>query len=237
MMSIIGTIRENIEKAIMKTRGYSKTVIGSREKNEDSFAVCDDLKIYAVADGVGGGFNGDIASNIAIDGIKGVSRNMSLKDKFLELQKMVLNESISSFGQALMGTTLTCLRFWDSEVELCHVGDSRCYLFDDHGLMLLTEDHEVFDDLYGSMVLSSYLGLDPDVSQLKIQEKRISLVSGMRFLLCSDGLYKQVPHDTISATIKQYFSLPQTLLDILCEEALKSVYSDNVTAIYVEVDE
>ncbi len=220
----------------MKIIGYSKTVIGSREKNEDSFLACDDKKLYAVADGVGGGVNGDVASKTAIEGIRNIEANVLLKDKFLEIQNRIFNESVASFGDAIMGTTLTCLRFLNSEVELCHVGDSRCYLFSENELKLLTIDHEIFDELYGGMVLSSYLGLDPKIARLTIQEKKFPILDSIGFLLCTDGLYKQVPYEKIKALIRQYYSLPHSLLDILCEEATKDSLSDNVTIIYVEVE-
>ena len=53
----------------MQAKGYGHSVIGSREMNQDSFIIDNALGLYAVADGVGGGMRGEVASKMAVEGL------------------------------------------------------------------------------------------------------------------------------------------------------------------------
>ncbi|NBW98165.1 serine/threonine-protein phosphatase, partial [bacterium] len=54
----------------MKVTGFGYSVIGGRETNQDSFLVNNENKLYAVADGVGGGLRGEEASKMAVEGLQ-----------------------------------------------------------------------------------------------------------------------------------------------------------------------
>ena len=102
--------------------------------------------------------------------------------------------------------------------------------------MQLTSDHETYDEGYGGPVLSSYLGIPTDTFVLQIQEEAITLHSGDRLLLCSDGLYKQISENDLIQHIKAHFNEPAVLLQKLVDEAVKAEHSDNVTIVYVEIE-
>ena len=52
----------------MKTRGWAVTDVGrKRDHNEDSFLCNDELRLYAVADGMGGHLGGERASRMAVE--------------------------------------------------------------------------------------------------------------------------------------------------------------------------
>jgi len=51
----------------MKSKGYSHSVIGKREINQDTSLVVDEVGLYAVADGIGGGLSGEVAADIAVE--------------------------------------------------------------------------------------------------------------------------------------------------------------------------
>lgn len=226
----------------MIIKGYFHTVIGGREMNQDSYLVDDDLKIYAVADGVGGGLKGDVASKMAVDGLKAhTAAKTPLIDAIKSLQHSIYNEALTTFGEALMGTTLTSVHIdlsipGEATAHLGHAGDSRCYLYDGSILKQMSEDHESYDDTFQGSVLCSYLGIDTRSHQLKIQDEKFPVQAGNRLLMCSDGLYKQIQEMRIIELIRENFSSPQEMLAKMCEEAAKAEYSDNITIVYVEIE-
>ncbi len=222
---------------MLKVTGYAKSVVGGREANQDSYLIWNERSVYAVADGVGGGLRGEVASKMAADGVKLLpDGSRDLNKLFNEIQAAVLKEALESIGEALMGTTLTAVLVDGSEAQLCHVGDSRLYLFDGQALQSMTVDHEIFDDSIGGPVLASYMGIPTDVHPLTIQEETFAVAAGNRLLLCSDGLYKQVEESRMAEVIRTLGHTPEALLDTLCSEAAATPYSDNVTVIYVTLD-
>lgn len=222
----------------MKTKGFFCSVVGSREQNEDSYLVEDSLGLYAVADGIGGGLKGDVASQMAVDGLRNYrAETDSLKEIFKILQKDILLEATETLGGALMGTTLSCVEIKDKKATICHVGDSRVYFFDGLVLRQLTEDQEFYDEHLRGTVLNSYLGIDSDIHPLKISQETIPVASGQGFLLASDGLFKQMSDMRIVNLIREHLMNPQQIVEKLCDEASHVEHSDNVTVVYVEVTE
>jgi serine/threonine protein phosphatase PrpC len=223
----------------MKVTGYGHSVIGGREMNQDSLLVDNNLKLYAVADGVGGGLRGEEASKMAVEGLQADYKPGELLKPVIEkLAEKVLKEALESCnGQALMGTTLTAIQVTDNLVHLCHVGDSRAYRFDGSALQQLTEDHEFYDENLGGPVLASYLGIDTRVHPLTVLEETIEVKAGQAILLCSDGLYKQVTEMQIVDKIRQHSDNPTKLLEELCTEAAKAEYSDNITIVYLVIED
>lgn len=220
----------------MRVHGYGFSVIGSREMNQDSFLVSDEKGLYAVADGVGGGMKGEVASKMAVDGILAQSPpEGSLKPTFEVLQKAVYDQAMAEFGEPIMGTTLTAIRIQENIVTLCHAGDSRCYLYKDSMIRQLTEDHEAYDERYQGTVLGSYLGIPPDVLPLKVQEENFFLEPGDCLILCSDGLYRQITEPRLVALIREERAnpAPMAMLEKACKEAATADYSDNVTIVYI----
>jgi PPM family protein phosphatase len=221
----------------MRLKGHGFSVVGSREMNQDSYLIRDDRGIYAVADGVGGGMRGEVASRMAIEGLEKLTESShEFKKIFGELQARVYKESMDVFGEAVMGTTLTAVGIKGSEMEICHVGDSRCYLYTSALLQQLTEDQDHFDEQLQASVLASYLGIPEDTYPLRIFQEKVLVSPGHRLLLCSDGLYRQLNEVQMATLIKKHISEPGVLVKNLCEEAAKHEYSDNVTVIYVEIE-
>ena len=145
----------------MKFKGYAKSVIGGREKNQDAYLVADDISVYAVADGIGGGLNGEVASKMAIEGLRANFKpTVTMTETARYLQASIYQEAMNSFGEAVMGTTFTAVHLTEQEATLCHIGDSHLYLYDGTLLKLLTVDHEQYDEHLKGTVLCSYLGLD-----------------------------------------------------------------------------
>ena len=130
-----------------------------RRENEDSFAVAGEDGCYFVSDGMGGGSDGEIASQIVVETISDSIANTasdSPGSRKYAVQQAIhrANRTIRGYSQAhnyaQMGATLVLLLLdtWHpGKALLCHVGDSRIYRFRDGTLRQLTNDHTVGAEL------------------------------------------------------------------------------------------
>ncbi len=132
-----------------------------RGDNEDRFAVSEDSQYAVLADGMGGRLFGEVASEMAVQGLsrhieRDLPKSLGRLDRFDQgsmatnlLDEWVrrVNSEVYNKGQdderyREMGTTLVGLLGLDGQIVLVHVGDSRCYRWRARGGMSqLTEDH------------------------------------------------------------------------------------------------
>lgn len=138
-----------------------------RKNNEDSILTDDNLRIYLLADGIGGHNAGEVASSIAVEAVYGVLRaniaNTAV-DGYFELMVHAIHaahweicsKALTDLSFARMGTTLVVAVMRENKAYIVHAGDSRCYLFpnssyDPHlkrggdKIIRLTRDHTVGD--------------------------------------------------------------------------------------------
>ncbi len=133
-----------------------------RDNNEDSVYADPQHRFFAVADGMGGHAAGEIASSMAVDGVKSQLENTPeviaefIADPSAATRKQVLtmldelvretHSTIFRRGQRetdkyQMGTTLDVLLLAKNECFVAHVGDSRTYLFRQKQVEQITTDH------------------------------------------------------------------------------------------------
>jgi PPM family protein phosphatase len=143
-----------------------------RTHNEDNFLIDKKLRLFLVADGMGGHAAGEIASSIAVHEIRdAVNANRDLIDRYrvdhpgvqaYEILQ-VLEHAIQAACGAVhtraqnepdkrgMGTTATVLLIAGGGDHLrgfiAHVGDSRVYLARQAQCHVLTEDHSLMNEL------------------------------------------------------------------------------------------
>ncbi|CAM2070194.1 Serine/threonine-protein phosphatase [Sulfidibacter corallicola] len=139
----------------------------ARLNNEDAYYMLPKIGIFAVADGLGGPANGEIASNLAVrrfhhsteeaSGVGGwfwpKNREVGGFDIETKMIPAILHYAIKSAQNFLlqaiqndpilqgMGTTFTAAIISDRTLYIAHVGDSRAYLLRRNLLMQLTDDH------------------------------------------------------------------------------------------------
>jgi serine/threonine protein phosphatase PrpC len=171
--------------------------------------------------------------------------NDSREDLFLnithEIDQKILAESKAQPDLAGMGTTLTALSIFDKNIELLHIGDSRCYRYRDNKLEQLSYDHtvmqelldqgrltpqEVFDHPQRSLLTQALMGdsgLDPILISFEIKKDD-------RYLLCSDGLTNVLSDYEISKIIEvnEDINIPQSLIS----EVRSKGAPDNITIIW-----
>jgi len=214
-----------------------------RDINEDTELHTPPL--FAVADGMGGHRGGDVASAMAIEGLS--AETTDLAGSIVEANAAIYERSLREAHLSGMGTTLTALRASAESVEIAHIGDSRAYLLKDHSLQQLTEDHTEVGRLVRQGRISRQeaarhprrnyieraLGIFPEV---RVDSLTIPASSGMRFLLCSDGLFGMIDDAQIAQILDEEAD-PQAAAEKLCAAAVEAGGADNVTAVVVDYGE
>lgn len=220
-----------------------------RANNQDS--VFAGPRLLAVADGMGGHAGGEIASKIVIAAIEYLDEDDSGGDMLAALRDGVddgtqhLREMVQERPDLEgMGTTLTAMLFNGKRIGLCHVGDSRAYLFRDDTLHQITHDDTFVQALIDdgritqeeadvhpqrSVILRALNGVDvePDLS---MREGR----AGDRYLLCSDGLSSYVSAERIEKVLRTA-DTPAEAADALIDFALRAGGPDNITVIVADL--
>jgi PPM family protein phosphatase len=211
-----------------------------------------------VADGMGGVAGGEVASRYAIQDL--VHLVLATPDWILDTQSPWIEEVMQRMAKRFrdidrfiniraaadptltgMGTTMTLACSLGFEMILCHIGDSRAYLFRKDQLTQLTRDMTMAQEMIDAgtiqstqavaarfrHVLTQCLG-GPGTAKVEVQ--RQSLQDGDRVLLCSDGLYDMVADTVIAETLH---STPhvQEACQKLVNHALEAGGKDNVTVV------
>jgi protein phosphatase len=242
----------------VKIAAHARTDVGRwRPANEDAHIVLDRLRVFAVADGMGGHAAGEVASRIAVDVIASLAQSADDDPTALEqrLTRAVdqANDAIAQAAESTpehagMGTTLTVLAFTDdgSAGAFAHVGDSRLYRFRDRQLVQLTHDHTWVQEQVSqgnltveqarshplSSMLSRALGTQEDI---EIERGPVQPAAGDVYLLCSDGLTNMLT-DTMISEILGNYDAPRSAAEQLVERANQQGGRDNITALVVRVD-
>ena len=143
---------------------FAKSDIGrERKTNEDFYYVSkpeDKIRLFILADGMGGYKGGEIASNLAIKCAKSYIENnfkdvakdrdslIQLVASSMEYANMVVYEKAKSTPELQgMGTTLEICLIYNNKVYIGHVGDSRVYRIRKQFIRKLTQDHSYVQKL------------------------------------------------------------------------------------------
>jgi PPM family protein phosphatase len=243
----------------MKTRGWATTDVGlKRDHNEDSYLCNEQLNLYAVADGMGGHLGGERASRLAIEILEremesklgqlgsepGAAAAEAMRDATRLAAQSIYEEAQKRPELSGMGTTLTAAFVQDEQLTVCHVGDSRAYLYRDGKARQLTEDHSwVQQQIRAGLiapedaivsrfrnVITRSVGFEPQVEPDLLT---VPLELGDVLLLCSDGLSNYMDEGEIAEELTRHFygEAGQALIDLANERG----GDDNITVIAVQV--
>lgn len=231
----------------LQWRSSSASKLGFvRSVNEDALLDAREQNLWVVADGMGGHSFGDEASKAIIDHLAGFRRRDDLQANINELKERLAmaHEQCRSYGKGqLMGSTVATFFVHDPYCVFLWAGDSRIYRYRDNTLLQMTEDHSLVQGLVSigelqkedmdkhpsSHIITRAVGVHTD---LDLELRHDEIQTGDRYLICSDGLYKDVTENEIhermgSATIEE-------CLDNLVNLALDRGGTDNTTAIIVQ---
>lgn len=224
----------------MTWRSVGQTDVGRvRTVNQDAFLERPDIGLWVVADGLGGHTDGEVASRMVCDAladftppgafdelVEGVRR------RILQVNDHLLHMSARNRGGKI-GSTVVVLLTRGAEAALLWAGDSRIYRLRDSRLAQLTRDHSAAMSMQGVRVETNVITRAVGVAQtLLLDEIRVEVRSGDRFLLCSDGLTRKMRDEQIEAWM-QHGDIDVTV-EGLIETTLEAGAPDNVTAVVVE---
>lgn len=225
-----------------------RTDVGKvRANNQDAPIVSEKLRLYGVADGMGGHKGGEVASTSARDDLlrelEGKTPSVAaLSGAIEEVNRQIYHQQEHDDALTGMGTTLSVLWMSDNFVYIGHVGDSRVYLLRDGEFKQMTLDHSLVEQLVREGVLTEEeaqnhpmrniitraIGTDESVEvDVVVEERR----KGDLWLACSDGLHGLVDDRQMRDALRQY--APEKAADVLLKAALDAGGRDNVTLVIV----
>jgi len=250
---------------------------GGRSSNQDNYLVCQDAGVrwrdgdreqildavarpevlLAVADGMGGHEDGEIAAAAAVQALSRLYGRSVPREPEAELRQFLLEthqrvrERVAMGGEVKMGTTLTVVWIVEDRAYWAHVGDSRLYHWREGRLTRITRDQtrEEFAMRDGRPIPTHprYLaqnfifgsrGLGDDAS-LRIDRGldtgALTLRPGDRLLLSSDGLHGRLD-DALLADTLENVPAPQACAVALAERAIAWQSDDNITALVARME-
>ncbi len=151
----------------MDLKYWAATDVGrKRTHNEDNFLVDQDLRLFVVADGMGGHASGEVASAMAVHTIREIVWNerdlfeSAADDPTWHMQvcmlleyavhiacEQIFRKGIQEPEKKGMGTTVVVLMLINDRGYIAYVGDSRIYLLRGGIVYQLTEDHSLMNEL------------------------------------------------------------------------------------------
>lgn len=237
-----------------------------REHNEDAVFANPNLGLAILADGMGGYNAGEVASGMAtmllsseletafsvtmpheIDKQTGQRfAHRCIVDKVSQTNRAIYNAAESQPQYAGMGTTLVTAVFYDNQVTIAHIGDSRLYRLRGDEFRTLTRDHSLLQEQIDSGVISvedarfsqnknlvtRAVGVDPDV-ETEIHDYPV--LPGDIYVLCSDGLNDMVEDEEIKLTLQMLAANLELAATQLIQMANDNGGRDNVSVIVIKV--
>lgn len=241
-------------------RVLAKSDIGkAREMNQDSYYISDlendELKLYILADGMGGYKGGEIASALAVANVKNYIVNhfkKTKKDKenllkllrnAIEYANKVIYEK-ANLDEELhdMGTTLDICLIYNNRVFIGHVGDSRVYRIRKNIMRKLTTDHSYVEKLVKEGTITKEEAYNhPKKNMLmkalgchSLVEPDVICKGFMKddiLLMCSDGLTNMLRENEIYNLL---LNNPDNPEEALIKNANDLGGYDNITAIIID---
>lgn len=246
-ISIAGKVRDKNEDSVIALQ-YVETLEGNM----------DERFLGAVADGMGGGEYGEVASKIAIESFRVIAGKLAMKDgcnmrEITDLLKKSYeraNSDVLNYSKAqsigMMGTTATSVFVCGNNVTIGNIGDSRTYVFDSRGsLKFVTRDHSYARELVDAGQLSEEearidtrrnqltraIGIDKECTP---DFYTLKVETGYSILLCSDGYWDSMSNHEIGSFIVSDMPV-QDIVENLANIANERDGSDNISILLIRV--
>ena len=247
--SFFATALVHFTAAALSDRGHK------RPGNEDAFGFSVEHGVYLLCDGMGGAAAGEIASSLAVDEMlcmlsgrdRAIPFSQAVKEAIFTANEAIFSRSQRNKKLSGMGTTLVGLLVEDRHVLVFNIGDSRCYRLRKGGLEQLTLDHSLVDEQVrmGRMTrpealrsplrniitraLGTQVHVEPDIFEIEAEP-------GDLFMLCSDGLTRELPDSEIESLLAADLPI-EDLCGHLVNAANKAGGHDNITCLLVRAGE
>lgn len=226
----------------------ARTDVGLRRSINEDLALAQQ-PVFVVADGMGGHAAGDLASAAAIAAFAelaalGGSRPLEVADVDAALDRARAAVDVISRGDERgAGCTLTGVVLVEHRGAphwyVINVGDSRVYQHRGASLSQITSDHSLYAELAAAgyedaelaprNVITRALGSDDS----RHDGWLLPLRTGLRLLICSDGLTSEVDDEELRAVLT-VGGRPDSVADELVRRACEAGGRDNVTVVVVD---
>jgi protein phosphatase len=241
----------NIAATDLHWSSASRTDVGMvRKLNEDSVLDLPELGLWAVADGMGGHSAGDFASAAIVTALSAIPRPSSLDALSSEVRRRLqtvnrrLHDEAIARREQVIGSTVVALLADANHASVLWAGDSRAYLYRDGKLLQLSRDHSQVEELMSrglltpeqaeghpaSNVITRAVGV---VDTVEVDSETLAIAEDDIFLLCSDGLYRELDDDAIKACLLSGDC--RRACDELVNAALAQGARDNVSVVVVRI--
>ena len=219
---------------------FSET--GKRRTNQDVCRVVEmpehNRALMIVCDGMGGHSMGDVAAETVCNAIcEFWGNNPDVPDSGTKVTEACKTASNALYARSRvvrpieMGTTMVMASAEGNIVTIAHCGDSRCYLLRAGAVVYQTQDHA--DPNWDSEVVTiCFFSMNPEVAVPEVA--RFEVQPGDRIFLCSDGVYKAMAPQIITARLQDDKPLDEVVdvIKFMCEK----FSTDNYTGILAVVE-
>jgi type VI secretion system protein ImpM len=199
---------------------------------------------WAFADGMGGYADGDVASRMVCEALSEVQMSGSLEDcidavrqAMSEVNRRLHDAAVRPINPVVSGSTVAMFLVKRTRCAMAWAGDSRVYRLRRGQLTQMTSDHTWAQELNLQVVneeaqhaITRAVGGE-DTLLLDVRRDRVHL--GDRYLLCSDGLTREVSEQRIAQLLAM--GNVRESADVLVTATLAAGARDNVTVIVIEV--
>lgn len=228
-----------------------------REKNQDSYLAVENKYgdfLAIVADGIGGGKAGEVASGETIKYFNEIFKESGPFDSLQQaidflnyhienVNKVIYKLSLTNNNYYGMGTTITGVMITNNGSITLNVGDSRVYGFIDNKSFKLTTDHTLVNQMLekGQITYEESLNhpkrhfLIKAIGIFEFMKGDVHKVKDMDYyLVCSDGLHGYVSDEEILTIVNDDNSSVEDKVIELKDTALLKGGYDNITVILIE---
>jgi protein phosphatase len=230
--------------------GAATDVGRRRPHNEDSLIA--ESPMFAIADGMGGHAAGEVASAAVVSRLaEAAGTDFTDRDAIERALSLATGDMVQAIDDEALGvgTTVTgaalSIASGDPYWTVFNVGDSRVYSFEQNELLQVTTDHSVVQELVAaglirredaeshpeSNVITRAVGFN---AEPRTDFWSVPARTGLRLLLCSDGLTREVDDENIRMLLAAGLS-PLATAQALVSAALAGGGRDNVSTIVVDV--
>jgi serine/threonine protein phosphatase PrpC len=210
--------------------------------------------LFALADGVGGQRQGEVASRAAVQealaGFRRAKDGALHKDVVTQIvqaanARVCESETLSGRSGAGMASTIVVCALRFDRATVAHVGDSRCYLVRSGDARPITRDHTVAADQARLGLVSAEEAAESSQRHVRtrslgmnlfvnVDVDEIQLIAGDVLLLCSDGLHGAVTAAEMAEATRRHRDLAAAAQELVAR-ANEQDGSDNISLQLIRV--
>ncbi len=214
-----------------------------RPTNQDAIVNRCAARIWAVADGMGGHRDGDVASRMVREALERFEPHeqldRSIEDVYARLREVnrrLYAAAVRAINPIQSGTTVVVMLAQRTSCAILWAGDSRAYRLRDGSFVQLTTDHTWAAELQlaehaseADHAITRAVGGEATL-QLDLRRDRVRLRD--RYLLCSDGLTRELTRERIAELLSS--GTADEAARALIDATLQAGAHDNVSVVVID---